>query len=193
MRKALLIILSALLLAAIVTLIIGAFTTGSPVIKDDLGGSSVSSTTPPQLNLSMPTSSTSSPIAIPTSSTSSASSSSSADKANGDLFLAIPAGAFQESAKEAAPTNAVWWLDSGGYLYVNSNGTASTIIGSLPANDKWRLEYAKSNPMDTDGGYHPQNIFRLVTRLRWQNYTEQTYYYIKNINLSTSTNRNESN
>ena len=109
-----------------------------------------------------------------------------------NLFLSA-VGTLQEAGSEVSSANPDWWLSSGGYFYVASSGAASTVIGSLPVEDRWRLIYNKNNPIDTDGGYHPQNIFRLTTRSQWQNFTEQAYFLIKANNLSTSTNRNESN
>lgn len=88
--------------------------------------------------------------------------------------------------------NPNWWVSSGAYLY-RGQGIGNTIIGALPQNDRWRLEYAASNPLDTDNGYHPQNIFRLVLRSEWKNYTQQAYFKIIGDNLSVSPNRNESN
>jgi hypothetical protein len=69
----------------------------------------------------------------------------------------------------------------------------STIVGDLAGDDVWRLKYSKSNPADTDNGYRPQNIFRLVNRASWGNYSQQAYFRVKNSNQSKSENRNESN
>jgi hypothetical protein len=84
-----------------------------------------------------------------------------------------------------------FWLSSGGRLYLD--GLGATVHGALPANDYWRLAYAASNPVDTDNGYHPQNIFRLVTRSRWGNFRQQVYFRINADRLSASPNRNASN
>ncbi|MCF6202884.1 MAG: hypothetical protein L3J59_04320 [Methylococcaceae bacterium] len=85
-----------------------------------------------------------------------------------------------------------WWLNSGGYLYQTKNG-ASTVQGKLSNNDRFRLLYAKSNPLDTDNGYRPQNLLRLVTNSKFKNFTQQVFFNIKKINLSDSPNRNQSN
>lgn len=85
-----------------------------------------------------------------------------------------------------------FWLTSGGKMILSS-GTGKTIQGDLPALDKWRLEYALANPTDTDNGYHPQNIFRLVTRSMWKNFSQEIYFKINRNNLSPSPNRNASN
>jgi hypothetical protein len=85
-----------------------------------------------------------------------------------------------------------WWVNSGAYLYTgNANG--KTVSGALPASDSWFKEYAATNPEDTDGGAHPQNIFRLVQKGLWQNFSQEVYYTISAINQSASTNRNASN
>lgn len=85
-----------------------------------------------------------------------------------------------------------WWLNSGGELYFSGN-IISTIQNALPRYDKWRIDYAGSNPGDTDDGYYPQNLLRLVSRQKWLNYRQEVYFQVKRDNLSTSDNRNESN
>lgn len=74
-----------------------------------------------------------------------------------------------------------------------ANGVGETIQGNLSALSPWHILYAANNPLDTDNGDHPQNIFRLVSRNTWQNYTEQAYFEIMRDNLSSSPNRNASN
>jgi len=85
-----------------------------------------------------------------------------------------------------------WWLSSGAYFY-SANGIGSTILGALPALDPWRVAYFISNSLDTDNGYFPQNIFRLVLRSQWQNFTQEAYFKIVKDNLTASPNRNASN
>lgn len=85
-----------------------------------------------------------------------------------------------------------WWVNSGALFYIN-NSIGSTVQGSLPTGSAWQKEYASSNPVDTDGGYHPQNIFRLVTKSKWQNLSQEAYYKITKDNLSASSERYESN
>jgi hypothetical protein len=97
-----------------------------------------------------------------------------------------------EASDFGSSTSPYWWVDSGAQFIIE-NGTARTLLGSLPKNDTWRTLYAKDNPADTDNGYHPQNIFRLVTTSQWNDYTEETYFKIVGNNYSTSNNRNESN
>jgi hypothetical protein len=85
-----------------------------------------------------------------------------------------------------------WWLNSGGIMSISFQ-EFSTNIGALSAELSWRKLYAKTNPNDTDNGYFPQNIFRLVTRYKWKNFSQSVYFNIEKINLSESKNRNESN
>lgn len=82
-----------------------------------------------------------------------------------------------------------WWLNAGGRLIIQG-GVGTTIQGDLPATDKWYQAYAASNPRDTDGGAHPQNLFRLVTRSRWLNFQQDVYFYMHKLNVSTSPERN---
>lgn len=97
-----------------------------------------------------------------------------------------------EAGSMSASKSLLWWVSSGAYFY-SVNGIGSTIIGELPTVDPWRVAFYLANPGDTDDGYHPQNIFRLVTKSRWQNFRQETYFRIQNDNLSTSVNRNASN
>lgn len=85
-----------------------------------------------------------------------------------------------------------WWLNSGGYLYV-TNGIAHSIKGKLPENDKWRIRFFESKPETTLNGYRPQNIFRLITRKKWENTSQETYFQIKAYDLAPHENRNQSN
>lgn len=85
-----------------------------------------------------------------------------------------------------------WWVNSGAYMKIAS-GTGKTVQGNLAASDPWRLAYAKSNPTDTDNGFHPQNIFRLILKSNWTDFEEEAYFNIETLQLSQSPNRNESN
>lgn len=107
-------------------------------------------------------------------------------------YLFDSVGTLNEAGSMTVSTSPYWWVNSGAQL-VLSAGTGKTIQGSLPENDKWRKLYATANPTDTDNGYHPQNIFRLITKGMWHNYTQQSYFKINNYILSDSPNRSESN
>ncbi len=96
------------------------------------------------------------------------------------------AGSMQES------TSPYWWLNSGGQFML-TNGVGTTVEGALPTDNKWRILYSRSNPMDTDNGFHPQNIFRFVTKASWQNLQQEAFFRIDADEMSSSTNRNESN
>jgi hypothetical protein len=97
----------------------------------------------------------------------------------------------QEAGSMSDSASPYWWLSSGGHFYMD--GVGATVQNSLPTSDYWRLLYASTNPLDTDNGYHPQNIFRLVTRSRWGNARQQVYFRIAKDNLSASPNRAASN
>ena len=68
-------------------------------------------------------------------------------------------------------------------------GVGETVQGALPTSNFWRLLYGQNNPLDTDSGYHPQNIFRLVTKADWQNATEQLTFRITGLDNSSTPNR----
>lgn len=98
-----------------------------------------------------------------------------------------------EADKLADRTSPGWWLGSGAY-FNSSNGVGSTVMGPLAIDDRFRTAYSSSNPTDTDNGYYPQNIFRLVlTRGKWQNFQQELDFKIINNNLTNSPNRNDSN
>ena len=98
----------------------------------------------------------------------------------------------EESSAMEKSASADWWLNSGGILNISKN-EFSTNIGKMPKNSSWRKLYAKNNPRDTDKGYFPQNLFRLVSKSQWKDLSQQVYFYIEKINLSESDYRNESN
>lgn len=85
-----------------------------------------------------------------------------------------------------------WWVNSGAWLIASLN-TGKTVQGDLSVSDRWYTEYLESNPIDTDSGLHPQNIFRLVQTSKWKNLTQEAYFKINHVNLSESPNRNVSN
>lgn len=89
-------------------------------------------------------------------------------------------------------TNQHWWVNSGAFLFVNS-GIGSTLHGELPRSSRWQIDYKKYNASETDGGYHPQNIFRLITRSKWKNLQQECYYKIDRYILSKAKERSESN
>jgi hypothetical protein len=98
----------------------------------------------------------------------------------------------EETGKMSQSSDKNWWVNSGGWMEI-SNGTGRTIMGDLSPDNKWYAAYQDSSPDDTDNGSHPQNIFRLVTRTKWQNFRQEAFFRINKINLSGSENRNESN
>ncbi|HEY7697870.1 MAG TPA: hypothetical protein VIE88_05605 [Vicinamibacteria bacterium] len=101
-------------------------------------------------------------------------------------------GTLVEGGRMSDSASPYWWLSSGAYFRLG-NGVGSTIQGSLPKNDYWRRYYASTSAIDTENGYRPQNLFRLLTRSRWQNFRQQVYFRIRRDNLTASPNRNASN
>jgi len=100
----------------------------------------------------------------------------------------------EETAELSESQDPDWWLDSGGRVYFDDDKNEfATIQGSLMKDDRWRKLYAESNPADTDDGLHPQNIFRLVNKGNWRDFTQEAYFRIDAYNPSASPNRNESN
>ncbi len=97
----------------------------------------------------------------------------------------------ESESMEKSPSSD-WWVNSGGQMKCKK-GVGWTVQKSLSSGSKWRKLYKKTNSEDTDKGKHPQNIFRLVTKSDWQNFSQEASFKIKKFNLSDSPNRNESN
>lgn len=101
-------------------------------------------------------------------------------------------GTLEETGSPEESASQYWWLNSGGRLII-SNLTGQTMQGDALPSDPWYQEYARTNPVDTDGGAHPQNLFRLVTRSSWSSASVRAFFSIAADDFSASPNRNESN
>lgn len=101
-------------------------------------------------------------------------------------------GVLEESDSMETSASQALWLNSGALFTVES-GVGRTVYGDLPQEHIWRKKYSRTNSLDTDHGYHPQNIFRLITRTKYLNVQQQAYFKIKADHFSASPNRNESN
>ncbi len=97
-----------------------------------------------------------------------------------------------ETGSMSESTSPSWWVNSGAYFTI-SNGIGKTVQGNLTSTDPWRVLYGKNNPLDTDGGYHPQNLLRLLTKSTWQNLEQTGYFNIAKYNVSDSPNRDAHN
>lgn len=102
------------------------------------------------------------------------------------------AGVVNETASMNESISPYWWVNSGGRLLMDGS-IGTTIRGDAPLLDRWRLAYSLSNPIDTDNGAHPQNLFRLVSRSQWQDVRVFAQFKILKDNWSSSPNRNASN
>lgn len=96
--------------------------------------------------------------------------------------------ALNEASGMDTSENDTWWLNSGGRVYFDKD-IIRTIQGDLPDDDYWRLRYRDSNPTETDDGYHPQNIFRLVTRTQYEEPVQSMYFKINRYILSDDEHR----
>lgn len=108
------------------------------------------------------------------------------------LYTFNSPGNINETGSMGESDSPYWWVNSGGGAVI-VNGEGKTLQGELSSLSKWRVLYAATNPIDTDNGYHPQNIFRFVSRSQWQDSREEAYFKIEKDNLSASPNRNSSN
>jgi hypothetical protein len=101
-------------------------------------------------------------------------------------------GTLYEAPSAEQSASEYWFLDSGGKLVIH-DGIGETAQGPLATVDRWWITYAHANPLDTDGGFYPQNIFRLLTQQQWDDSLQEMKFRIARDNLSLSPNRNESN
>lgn len=101
-------------------------------------------------------------------------------------------GQLTETGSMSGSASPDYWVNSGAFL-IYGNGRGGTLQGELAVNDPWRIIYSRDNPGDTDGGYHPQNIFRLVTRSSWQDVRQEATFTIARDNLSSSSERYDPN
>ncbi len=98
----------------------------------------------------------------------------------------------EETGQMDDSKNTDWWVNSGAFLFIE-NGSGRTIMGELNDGDKWQKNYKDYNADETDSGFHPQNIFRLVTRTEWKNIMQECYYKIDRYILSDAKERSASN
>jgi hypothetical protein len=99
-------------------------------------------------------------------------------------------GLIREAHSMSESSDPNWWIGSGAYFYLD-NGIASTIQGRLAEDDPFRLSYSSSKSDDTDFGFRPQNIFRIVNRNVWSgNYVEELYFRYSKYNNVTTADKN---
>lgn len=98
----------------------------------------------------------------------------------------------QESDSPETSADVCWWLNSGGSFFVRG-GLASTMSGPAERSSRWHRLYAASDPVDTEGGLYPQNLFRLISKKHWLNARTSVEAFIESYNASMSPSRNESN
>lgn len=97
-----------------------------------------------------------------------------------------------ETGKMMDSSSSFWWVNSGAFL-IQENGVGRTLRGNLPETSPWRIKYYNYNASETDDGYHPQNIFRLVTRSKWLNFQQEATFQINKYILSADEHRSASN
>jgi hypothetical protein len=98
----------------------------------------------------------------------------------------------EEAPRISQSSDPRWWVNSGGELLIDK-GIARTMQGDSEPGTKWYEAYKRTTSVDTDGGLHPQNIFRLVLRNKWLDYSQQVFAKIIKDNVSDSPQRDDSN
>lgn len=97
-------------------------------------------------------------------------------------------GILNETGSMDESSSPYFWLNSGGELHLE-NGVGKTVQGDLSAGNVWRLLYNANNALDTDDGYYPQNLFRLVTKGMWNNTEQSIRFKITQLNMTDTPNR----
>lgn len=98
----------------------------------------------------------------------------------------------EESSSMDKSNDKNWWLNSGARVYINGN-ILKTLQGNLVEGDYWQSKYKNYNAEETDNGFHPQNIFRLVTKGKYNDPVQSMYFKINNYILSQDIHRAASN
>jgi len=101
-------------------------------------------------------------------------------------------GILSETGSMSESESTWWWVNSGAYFVVEG-GIGRTIRGGLSEGDVWRKKYNDAKPKTTQDGFHPQNIFRLITKQKWQNMSEEVYFKITGMHKAPVEERGESN
>jgi hypothetical protein len=96
-------------------------------------------------------------------------------------------GVLEESRTMNDSTSPYFWL-SGGAKLVIEDGVGKTVKGPLTG-DLWKGIYSKKDPIDTDGGLYPENVFAMITKSEWNNFTQEISFRIDKTNLTSSYNR----
>src|SRR5690242_1465985 len=86
-------------------------------------------------------------------------------------------GRLEETGNIDNSSSPYWWVSSGAYMDLK-DGVGQTAHGELAAGSKWQVAFEKANPTDTDGGVHPQNIFRMTSRAKFQDVAHGAWFRI---------------
>lgn len=98
-------------------------------------------------------------------------------------------GTLNQTATVAQSGSPYWWVASGGQLKVSS-GLGQSLQGNVTSSNSWYNTYKKSNPVVSDNGSHPQNIFSMFARTPELNIDQSVSVKINRDNLGTVSNRN---
>jgi hypothetical protein len=111
---------------------------------------------------------------------------------NSELGVQSNSGTLLEAERPRESNMDEWWLMSGAVSY-QEKGSWRTQRGPLSPTDAWRETYLRKNPLDTDNGYHPQNIFKLFRKISLTQPKQELTFIIFADHLSMSPNRNKDN
>lgn len=104
------------------------------------------------------------------------------------LYTFNAAGILDEAGSMGESTSRYFWLNSGAQMWFKE-GIGQTVHGTIGWNTRWATLYRQSNARDTESGVTPQNLFRLVTRSTWDNFSEEVRFRIDRVNMSDSPER----
>ena len=99
-------------------------------------------------------------------------------------------GILEETGNMEESKSSYFWLNSGARLNIRA-GVGETLMGRLGEGDGWRQLYAMSDPLDTQDGFYPQNLFRLITKSTWDNVEQSVRFKLVHLNETDTQNRDE--
>jgi hypothetical protein len=74
-------------------------------------------------------------------------------------------------------------------MLVIENDIGHTILKVAPEASEWSWRYRRNNPLDTDAGRYPQNLFRLLTKNTVGDADVSASFEIRAINMTDTPNR----
>lgn len=104
------------------------------------------------------------------------------------LYTFNSSGILDEAGSLGLSSSPYWWLNSGGQVVIK-DGVGSTLQGPVKTGAYWQKMYAAANPLDTQGGLFPQNLFRLISKRTWTDPIQEIQFKLSGIHTTDTPNR----